>query len=420
MPEISQNGLMRQIVPETQEEIPAEDDEQSDPFLVKGRVSRNQTLTVALKNKNLDPKDIHPLIASMSKVFDFKRSKPGDSYEVVLDEDRKILKFTYTASPEDKYVANYDGQTYISEKVELKKSTQTQYFEGSLSTSLFQAFSQLGESGELATHFMQLFAYDIDFGTESQPGDRFQILVDKIYLDNQFYKYGQVWAASYQSAANNHTLEAYFFNDADNAEYYTSSGQALKRTFLKAPVMGCTITSPYNLKRMHPILKRVRPHYGVDWAGPTGTPIMAIADGTVTFAAWKGGNGYLLVIEHENAYTSISAHLKGFASGIKQGSRVKQGQTVAFLGNTGISTGPHLHFGMKKNGKYIDPLTIDSNSSRTLSGAELARFENQKNTYKAAIAVAKQSLNTHSLQAILHNTLPPHTRPDTTSAQNTQ
>ncbi|MGI5830097.1 MAG: M23 family metallopeptidase [Bradymonadia bacterium] len=407
MPDWREAELIRQVLPEQEQESSNELEQVEDPFLIKGRVSRNQTLFVALKNKGLDPKDIHPLIASMSKVFDFKRSKPGDHYEIVIDEDRKVLKFSYNASAEEQYVAHFDGQTYISEKVEIQTRTETEVFEGVLQSSLFNAFTQLGESGELATHFMRLFIYDIDFGSQAQAGDRFQIMVDKTYLDGKFYKYGRVWAARYQRSDGSQDLQAFYFDDEKEGGFYTPSGQALKRTFLKAPVLGCVITSPYNLKRMHPILKRVRPHYGVDWAGPTGTPIMAIADGVVSFAAWKGGNGYLLVIEHERGYTSYSAHLKGFAAGIKRGSRVKQGQTVAYLGNTGISTGPHLHFGLKKNGKYIDPLSIDSKASHVLSGAALARFETQMATYIAALQTTKELKENTRIHALLKEKLIP-------------
>ena len=168
-------------------------------------------------------------------------------------------------------------------------------------------------------------------------------------------------------------------------KFFKNGSVFLKRSFLKTPLVGCRVTSPFNLKRMHPILKRVRPHYGIDYGCPTGTPVMAFADGVVTFADWKGGNGNLLVIEHAHGYVSLYAHLYGFAAGIKKGTHVKQGQVVAKLGNTGISTGPHLHFAVKLNDKYIDPATIDTNHAFTLSGSRLQAFNSSRNAFRVAL-----------------------------------
>lgn len=364
---------------------PIEDN--SDPFLIKGRITRNQTLFVALKNHNLDLGDIHQVIASMQNVVDFKKTKPGDRYEVHLDADRRILKFIYTISPEDISIAERQGNEFVAQKLDVHKKVERLLLRGELNTSLYQSFVDLGERGELASHFMQLFKYDIDFGSDSQRGDKFSVLVDKVTLNGEFYRYGRVWAATYESNAHTRQLEAYYFDtpEADFAGYYDGSGRALRRDFLKTPVFGCRMTSPFDPKRMHPILKRPRPHNGIDWGCQTGTPVLAFADGVVTFADWKGGNGNLLVIEHTHGYTSVYAHLYGFAAGIKKGSKVKQGQFVARSGNTGLSTGPHLHFGVKLNGKYIDPATIDATRSFSLTGTRLNTFNASRNQFRAAL-----------------------------------
>ena len=369
------------------EEIIPQDDSDKDPFLIRGKINRNQTLFVALKNHGLDPGDISQVIASMENVVDFKKMRPGDKYEVHIDVDRRILKFVYEISPEDISISERQGNAYVAQKVDVHKRVERILVKGEVSSSLYQTFIDYGEKGELASHFMQLFKYDIDFSSDSQRGDTFSMLVDKITLNGEFYRYGRVWAATYDSFARGKRLEAYYYdtNDADFAGYYDSDGRALKRSFLKTPLVGCRITSPFNLKRMHPILKRIRPHYGIDWACPTGTPVMAFADGVVTFADWKGGNGNLLVIEHAHGYTSLYAHLYGFAVGIKKGVHVKQGQVVAKLGNTGISTGPHLHFAVKLNGKYLDPASIDTNHAFTLTGSRLQAFNAGRNALRAEL-----------------------------------
>ena len=340
-----------------------------------------------VKNHGLDVGDIHQVIASMQNVVDFKKTKPGDRYEVQLDADRRIIKFTYTISPEDISVAERQGNEFVAQKVDVHKKVERLLLRGELSTSLYQSFIELGERGELASNFMQLFKYDIDFGSDSQRGDKFSVLVDKVTLNGEFYRYGRVWAATYESSSRAKQLEAYYFDstEADFAGYYDGNGRALRRTFLKTPVFGCHMTSPFDPKRMHPILKRARPHNGIDWGCQTGTPVQAFADGVVTFADWKGGNGNLLIIEHAHGYTTVYAHLYGFAAGIKKGTKVKQGQFVARTGNTGLSTGPHLHFGVKLNGKYIDPATIDSTRSFSLTGARLNTFNASRNQFRQAL-----------------------------------
>lgn len=362
------------------------ENENIDPFHIKGKIKRNQTLFSALKSHQLNPDDIQQVIASLDGVIDFKKTHPGDQYEVHLDDDRRILQFVYIISPEDISVAKREGNAFLGKKMAIDREEKRIHLAGSLSGSLYQSIEALGESGELASHFMRLFKYDIDFASDSQPGDEFSVLVDKITLNGKFYRYGRVWAATYRSNAGKFNLEAYYFDDKDDLYdgYYDAHGHALKRTFLKVPVIGCSISSPYNLTRMHPILKRVRPHYGIDWACPTGTPIMAFADGTVSFADWKGGNGNLLVVEHAHGYTSLYAHIYRFAPGIKKGVKVKSGQVIATVGNTGISTGPHLHFGVKKNNKYIDPSKIDTRHALSLTGSKLTSFLHERDELRKA------------------------------------
>ena len=359
----------------------------ADPFLIKGRISRNQTLFVALKNHGLDLGDIQQVIASMQDVVDFKRSKPGDRYEVHLDVDKRILKFIYEISAEDISIAERNGNDFVAHKVDVHKRTERKLVKGEVTSSLYQAFIDLGESGELASHFMQLFKYDIDFGTSSQRGDTFSVLVDRVTLNGAFYRYGRVWAATYQSNALGKNLEAYYFeSDEEYTGYYNADGRGLKRNFLKTPVVGCRVSSPYNPKRLHPIFKTIRPHRGIDWACNTGTPIMAFADGVVTFAGWKGGNGNLLVIDHAHGYTSLYAHLYAFGIGIKKGTKVRQGQIVAQVGNTGNSTGPHLHFGVKINGEYVDPAKIDTHFALELTGNRLHAFTQMREKTRVAMS----------------------------------
>lgn len=370
------------------------EEDTGDPLHLIGRVQRNQTLFVTLRNRGLMPDRIQPVVDAMTTVFDFRRSRPGDRYEARLDLDGNILEFQYQTSPEDIFVARLLGDQYVAEKVDVPREIRVARIEGKLTTSLFQAFSALGEKTEAAQRFMDLFAFDFDFGTDSRQGDRFRLLIEKIYLDGEFYKYGRVLGAEYLTSARDSAFEAFWF-DADgeaepgaegnkDGEYFDAEGYALRRMFLISPVRGAKMTSPFG-PRFHPILKRWRPHQGVDWAAPTGTPIMASADGVIEFVGWKGGNGNLVVIKHSDTYASVYAHMHRFARGMKKGKEVKQKDVIGYVGSTGLSTAPHLHYGIKKHGKYIDPLTIDTSRGEQLPRRALARFESERDRLRAML-----------------------------------
>lgn len=355
-------------------------EETGDPLHLIGRVQRNQTLFVTLRNRGLMPDRIQPVVQAMSTVFDFRRSRPGDRYEARLDLDGNILEFQYKTSPEDIFVARLVGDQYVAERVEVPKEIRLARVDGKVTSSLFHAFTAQGEKTEAAQRFMDLFAFDFDFGSDSRQGDRFRLIIEKVFLDGEFYKYGRILAAEYTSGEKQ--FQAFYFDRdgeaGEEGEYYDAEGYALRRMFMLTPVRNARMTSPYNLKRMHPILKRVRPHLGVDWAAPTGTPVMASADGVVEFAGWKGGNGNLLVIKHNDTYTSIYAHLHRFARGMKKGKEVRQQQVIGYIGSTGLSTAPHLHYGLKKNGEYMDPMELDTSRGDQLPRRELARFEERR------------------------------------------
>lgn len=236
---------------------------------------------------------------------------------------------------------------------------------------------------------MDLFAFDFDFGADTRQGDRFKLLVEKVFLDGEFYKYGRIVAAEYASSARETSYYAYYFDavsdDEDDGEYYDGEGYSLRRTWLMNPVRNARFTSPFG-PRFHPILKRWRPHNGVDWAAPTGTPVMASADGVVEFAGWKGGNGNLVVIRHNDTYQSYYAHLHRFRRGLKKGQEVEQQDVIGYVGNTGLSTAPHLHYGVKKNGDWVDPLQIDTSRGEQLPRRHLSAFEKVRDEFDAALA----------------------------------
>jgi murein DD-endopeptidase MepM/ murein hydrolase activator NlpD len=340
----------------------------------EGAIRANQTLFVAMRDAGVDSASIQAVVDSLTPHFDFRHSRPGDRWEVRVDNDGVILSFRYHRSAEEIYEAyrRSDG-SYDAGRVDVPLEVVTEGYGDTVTTSVYHALQRAGEDTSLATRFMEIFRWDFDFSRDARPGDTFRVLVEKIYLDGQFLRYGRVLAAEY--AGRSGTLRAFSFAaEEGRSEYYTADGEPLRRMFLQAPLEYRRISSTFTRRRFHPILRRYRPHLGVDYAAATGTPVWAIADGSITFAGQRGANGNLVVIEHDEHYDSRYAHLSRFAPGIRRSREVSQGEVIGYVGNTGMSTGPHLHFGVRLDGEYIDPLSIQSSRGARLEGDTLEAF----------------------------------------------
>jgi murein DD-endopeptidase MepM/ murein hydrolase activator NlpD len=377
--------------PEDPESLEDEDDtlheNTDDPLHVIGKLKRNQTLTAALRVRGLPPERTQAMLVAMASVFDFRRSRPGDAFEAHLDLDGNILDFRYQTSPDDIYVARLDGTQYVAEKVVFPRHLQVSLVEGTVTSTLYHALTALGERPELARRFMDLFIFDFDFGSSTRSGDRFRILVEKVYFNDKFHHYGQILFAEYTSGDRVFDVTHFDRKPDDDlpGEYYDAEGRSLRRLFTKTSVKGSKMTSGFNLKRFHPVYKVHRPHLGTDFAAPTGTPVMAIADGVITFMGWKGANGNLVVLKHDYGYETYYAHLSSFKKGLKVGATVRQKDVIAYVGSTGASTGPHLHLGVKKDGSFIDLLTIDTTRGEALKGAPFSRYTKERAALKAIV-----------------------------------
>lgn len=333
------------------------------------------------------PQDLSGLIIeSMKDIFDFRRCMPGDRAVLVTAADSQFKRFEYHRSPTRYYLVTTSDTGMVASEVTLNTQRKIYFVEGSIKSSLYKSILDSGEGPELAYLLSDIFAWDIDFNVETRVNDRFSVLVVKEYLDSDFIGYGPILYATY--AGNAGAYEATRFEDTKGrADYYDKKGKSLRKLFLRSPLQYRRITSYFSKRRFHPILKIYCPHHGVDYAAPVGTPISAIGDGVVTFAGWKGGYGRLIYLKHSNGYQSGYGHLSGFARGIKKGKRVHQGQLIGYVGNTGRSTGPHLHFEMKRNGRFINPLQIKVPAAAPITRERMALFQKQR-TNMAALANA--------------------------------
>lgn len=355
---------------------PVEAAEDGESGHLTGKLKQGETLFTALTNRRFSAGQVQGAINAMSKVFDFRKSRPGDDWEVSFDAEHRVLELIYRPDPEAYFVAKWDAASQGYKATEQKAAIEVKIvgLGGTVRSTLYKALLDLGEKNRLISGFIDRFAYDIDFGSETKPGDTFRILFEKVYLDGKFLRYGYILAAEYSRQGK--PLRIYQFNDGGELSYHDKNGQSVKRMFLKNPVKFSRISSGFG-KRFHPILKTWKEHQGVDYAAPMGTPVSAIAAGTITFVGQKGANGNLVAVQHANGMTSYYAHLSKFAEIAKRGQKVAQGDVIGFVGSTGRSTGPHLHLGVRTGQGFIDPLSVRSTRSVALSGPKLRQFKEQ-------------------------------------------
>lgn len=340
---------------------------------MRGVLQSGESISSVMNDRGIASQAIHAVVSATSKEFNFRKSRPGDEWFAQVGADGKINLFRYQTSPEDVWETTRSGDdAYQCTKVEVAVQTREAVIGGVVNSSLWQAVADQGEDGSLIYSFADIFAYTIDFNAATQPGDRFALVFEKIYLDDEFLRYGRVIAGAYAGDGGVH-LGFYHQGADEQGDYYDEKGDNLKRQFLKSPLASVRITSTFG-RRFHPVLKKGKMHNGVDYGAPIGTKIRAVADGTVRFAGRKGANGNLIVLEHANGYRTMYAHLSRIAKDVRRGKRVRKKMIIGRTGNTGRSTGPHLHFGMKHNGRYVNPSKVDSERGEPLKGSEKARY----------------------------------------------
>jgi murein DD-endopeptidase MepM/ murein hydrolase activator NlpD len=252
-----------------------------------------------------------------------------------------------------------------------------------LETSFWQALTDNGLSDELADGMIDVLASSVDFYHQKQ-GDRFKVVFEQHYVHGEAVGTGKIIAAVYEREGK----ESYAFNfekEGEKTDYYDYEGRPARKAFLKAPVKFSRISSRYNLHRMHPILGYVKAHLGTDYAAPHGTPIIAVAEGTVLEATRRGGNGNFVKIQHDGVYATQYLHMSGFAKGIRPGTRVAQGQTIGYVGSTGLATGPHCCFRFWKNGREVDPLRLNLPQPQPITGPLLEAYKVKRDELMALL-----------------------------------
>jgi murein DD-endopeptidase MepM/ murein hydrolase activator NlpD len=273
---------------------------------------------------------------------------------VARDTAEEVTDITYWRSPIERYELSRADGDWRLQAVRVPVETRIAALAGRLQDSLFASMDRLGEGPALAAGFVGLFEWDFDFAADSLPGDRFRLLVEKRYGAGEFLGYGDILVAQYRSAGRTPLTSVAFADGQGRTAHYDAAGRSVRKMFLRAPLDFTQVTSGFSHARLHPILGGTRPHLAIDYGAPTGTPVRAVADGAVLAAGWSGGNGISVTIRHARGYETMYNHLS--AANVRVGERVRQRQVIGRVGATGLATGPHLDYRVKKNGQFVNPL----------------------------------------------------------------
>lgn len=365
-------------IPNYSEAVPWEKDKR---YMVEDSGCGTQIFRIAVRSGDnagalllpwLDNNETDQVVKAASAVYPLTRIMPGHLFSVERStQEEKVTRLMYDIDEESRLVVERADEGFTARVDVLEFDVRLVKVSGVIRSSLFEAMADAGESANLAVRLAEVFAHQVNFVKDVQEGDTFEMVVEKKYLGDEFRRYGDIIAARFTNDGK--AFEAFRFADKNGrARYFAADGSSLQTQFLKAPLNFTRVSSGYTMHRKHPVFGKVRPHQGVDYAAPKGTPVKALGAGTVTFRGWKNGYGNTLVIRHSGGVETQYAHLSRFASSLKVGQKVDQGEVVAFVG----ATGPHLDFRVRKNGKFVNPDTLSGERSAPVEKKNREKFKN--------------------------------------------
>jgi len=343
---------------------------------ISGVILSGESLTESLCRSQVPAASRGLIITHLGEHLDFKRLRAGNQYSVVLDEDDELLSCSFHLGPLDTYNLIRSPEGYCVTRQDVPLECRLVTMDGEIRTSLFTAFSELGEEAKLVYSFADIFASKIDFNTEMREGDRFILTVQKYFNEGKFVGYGSIMYAAYRPAENDKLMEGFYFpSGKTSGSYFDRNGKELGTSFLRSPVPMGRVTSGFTNHRPHPIFGYDRPHLGVDFAAPKGTPVLAVGDGRVVFTGRNGGYGNQVILDHGGGNRTQYGHLARFSPGLHVGSHVRKKEVIGYVGTTGITTGPHVDFRFARNGVFVNPLAMKFTPRSELTGLDLASFQ---------------------------------------------
>jgi murein DD-endopeptidase MepM/ murein hydrolase activator NlpD len=344
-------------------------------------VSRNDTLDRIFRRLKLNMADLASLRSLPNVRNALDQLRPGEALQLI-HRDGSLFGFERKLSPSETLKIVRSDEGFQSDVLENPLEIRERTIHGVIDSSLFEAVAKAGAHDQTALALSEIFGWDIDFVLDIQPGDSFTVTYDEMSQDGKYIKDGPVSAALFVNQGREYRAIRYV-DPSGVAHYYSPDGLSMQRAFLRTPVEFTRISSRFNPRRRHPVLNTLRAHKGVDYAAPIGTPVRAAGDGRVVFAGQKGGYGNVLEIAHTRGVVTVYGHLSRFGKGVRTGSRVAQGSVVAYVGKSGLATGPHLHYEYRVNGVHKNPQTVSLPSAAPIDPAWRADFE-----ARAALALA--------------------------------
>ena len=339
------------------------------------KIKSGDNLARLFKRAGVNPAELDQLMKVGKDTKKLKRIFPGDVIKIMSNEDGILEALRYEINHKSYLLVEREGDDLIAQihKHELDKLEA--HASGVIESSLFLAAQDAGISQNIIMEMANIFGWDIDFVLDIRKGDRFSVLYEELYRDGEKLSDGDILAAEFINNGKTYRAVRYTNPQSNRSEYFTPSGKSMKKAFLRTPVNFTRISSKFTTSRYHPVLHRFRSHKGVDYAAKRGTPIHAAGNGKVIFKGKKGGYGNVVILQHGSKYTTLYAHVKSYSRKLRVGSRVTQGQTIAYVGSSGLATGPHLHYEFRLNGTHRNPLTVHLPTSNPVPKRYMTDFD---------------------------------------------
>jgi murein DD-endopeptidase MepM/ murein hydrolase activator NlpD len=339
------------------------------------KVKSGDNLARLFKRAGIKPQQLDELMKSGEEVKILTKIFPKDIIRILSDDDGMLQALRYDIDHKSYLIVEREHGALLAKTYNHQIETRHAHANGVIESSLYLAAQEAGISQNIIMELANVFGWDIDFALDIRKGDSFTVLYEELYRNGEKISDGKILAAEFINDGKPYRAVRYTNPQTNNSEYYTPDGKSMRKAFLRTPVNFARISSRFTVNRYHPVLHKFRSHKGVDYAAKRGTPIYAAGDGKVIFKGKKGGYGKVMIVQHGSKYTTLYAHLKSYNSKLKTGSKVKQGQTIAYVGSTGLATGPHLHYEFRVNGVHRNPLTVHLPESNPVPKRYLADFE---------------------------------------------
>lgn len=354
-------------------------------------VSKGDTLSTLFEKVGLPPAAVHEVIASDKQAKQFSQLKNGQILQFELSPEGKLKQLHSKLNDLESISLSKTDKGYSFTRDVSKPNVRTAYVHGVISNSLSQSAQRAGLSHSMTMDMANIFGYDVDFAQDIRKGDEFDVIYEQKVANGKTVGTGNILSARFTNRGKTYTAVRYT-NKQGNTNYYTADGNSMRKAFIRTPVEYARISSLFSMGRKHPILNKIRAHKGIDYAAPRGTPIKATGDGKVILAGRRGGYGNTVIIQHGETYRTLYGHMQGFAKGIQNGSSVKQGQVIGYIGTTGLSTGPHVHYEFQVNGVHVDPLGQKLPMADPIAKSEKQRFMQESQPLMARMDQEKATM----------------------------